>query len=129
MNAFYYNKKSGVTHEKKKKLIVNSDKGNLLNELISSINECKRFYFSVAFINFSGLQLLLEAFKEAEDRGVRGQIITSTYLNFTEAKALKRINEFENIQLKVFETDKTVGFHTKAYNQYDFKAPPGLSTR
>ncbi|WP_139892368.1 MULTISPECIES: DEAD/DEAH box helicase [unclassified Bacillus (in: firmicutes)] len=98
-----------------KKLIVNSDKGNLLNELISSINQCKRFYFSVAFINFSGLQLLLDAFKEAEDRGVRGQIITSTYLNFTEAKALKRINEFENIHLKVFETDKTVGFHTKAY--------------
>lgn len=98
-----------------KRLIVNSDKGNLLNELISSINQCKRFYFSVAFINFSGLQLLLEAFKEAEYRGVRGQIITSTYLNFTEGKALKRINEFKNIHLKVFETDKTVGFHTKAY--------------
>lgn len=30
-----------------KKLIVNSEKGNLLNELILSINECERFYFSV----------------------------------------------------------------------------------
>ena len=98
-----------------KKLIVNSDKGNLLNELISSIHNCKRFYFSVAFINFSGLQLLLEAFKEAERRGVKGQIITSTYLNFTETKALKRINRFNNIHLKIFNTDKQVGFHTKAY--------------
>lgn len=98
-----------------KKLIVNSDKGNLLNELITSINQCKKFYFSVAFINFSGLQLLLDAFKEAEKRGVEGKIITSTYLNFTEVKALNRINDFQNIQLKVFDTEKAVGFHTKAY--------------
>lgn len=98
-----------------KKLIVNSDKGNLLNELISSIHNCNRFYFSVAFINFSGLQLLLDAFKEAEKRGVKGKIITSTYLNFTETKALKRINDFDNILLRIFKTDKDVGFHTKAY--------------
>lgn len=103
-----------------KKLIVNSDKGNLLNELISSINECEKFYFSVAFINYSGLQLLLDTFKNAEKRGVKGKIITSTYLNFTEAKALKKINEFSNIHLKVFETDKAIGFHTKAYI-FEFK--------
>ena len=56
-----------------KKLIVNSEKGNLLNELIKSIDECERFYFSVAFINFSGLQLLLDPFKEAEKKGVKGK--------------------------------------------------------
>lgn len=98
-----------------KKLIVNSEKGNLLNELIASMNQCKKFYFSVAFINFSGLQLLLDVLKDAEKRGVEGKIITSTYLNFTEVKALNRINEFENIQLKIFDTEKAVGFHTKAY--------------
>jgi len=98
-----------------KKLIVNSDKGNLLNELISSIKECQRFYFSVAFINFSGLQLLLDPIKEAEEKGIKGKIITSTYLNFTDAKALDKITEFENVDLKVFVTDKEIGFHTKAY--------------
>lgn len=97
------------------KLIVNSDKGNLLNELSRSILECERFYFSVAFINFSGLQLLLDSFKEAEKRGIKGKIITSTYLNFTEAKALRKIKDFEHIELKVFVTDKEIGFHTKAY--------------
>lgn len=97
------------------KLIVNSDKGNLLNELSQSILECERFYFSVAFINFSGLQLLLDSFKEAEKRGIKGKIITSTYLNFTEAKALRKIKDFEHIDLKVFVTDKEIGFHTKAY--------------
>ncbi|MFC0560925.1 DEAD/DEAH box helicase [Halalkalibacter alkalisediminis] len=98
-----------------KKLIVNSDKGNLLNELTKSIIECEQFYFSVAFINFSGLQLLLDSFKEADKKGIKGKIITSTYLNFTESKALKKINDFNNIDLKVFVTDKEIGFHTKAY--------------
>ncbi|GAA0343261.1 DUF3427 domain-containing protein [Bacillus carboniphilus] len=98
-----------------KKLIVNSEKGNLLNELIKSIKECQHFYFSVAFINFSGLQLLLETFKEAEKIGIKGKILTSTYLNFTDSKSLKKIKEFENINLKVFVTDKEIGFHTKAY--------------
>ncbi|MGP7817395.1 DEAD/DEAH box helicase [Niallia sp. 01092] len=98
-----------------KELIVNSKSGNLLNELITAINECQRFYFSVAFINFSGLQLLLDSFKEAEIKGIKGKIITSTYLNFTESKALRKINEFNNIDLKVFVTDKEIGFHTKAY--------------
>ncbi|MEG0005997.1 hypothetical protein, partial [Clostridium sp.] len=37
------------------KLITNSDRGNLLNELKRCLSECDRFYFSVAFINFSGL--------------------------------------------------------------------------
>jgi len=54
--------------EKENKLIINSDKGNLLNELIRSIKDCESFYFSVAFINFSGLQLLLEPIKEAEQK-------------------------------------------------------------
>ncbi len=38
-----------------KKLITNSGNGNLLIELTKSIKECERFYFSVAFINYSGL--------------------------------------------------------------------------
>lgn len=98
-----------------KKLIVNSDAGNLLKELVDSIQECERFYFSVAFINFSGLQLLLDPIKQAESKGVKGRIITSTYLNFTDAKALERLKGFSNIELKVFVTDREVGFHTKAY--------------
>ncbi|THE09048.1 DUF3427 domain-containing protein, partial [Bacillus timonensis] len=101
--------------EKENKLIINSEKGNLLNELIRSIKECEKFYFSVAFINFSGLQLLLEPIKEAEERGIKGKIITSTYLNFTESKALDKLKEFNNISLKVYVTDKEIGFHTKAY--------------
>ena len=96
-------------------LIINSKHNNLLNELKQSLKECKSFYFSVAFINFSGLQLLLDTLKEVEEKGVKGKIITTTYLNFTEPKALERIQEFENIDMKIFIADNKVGFHTKVY--------------
>ncbi|WP_232318332.1 DEAD/DEAH box helicase [Salisediminibacterium beveridgei] len=87
----------------------------MLNELVSSMRTCKSFYFSVAFINFSGLQLLLEPLQEAKERGIKGRIITSTYLNFTEPKALHKIKEFDHLDLKIFVTDKEIGFHTKVY--------------
>lgn len=112
------------------KLIVNSDEGNLLNELKRSLSECEKFYFSVAFINFSGLQLLLDSFKELEEKGIKGRILTSTYLNFTEPKALERINKFTNIDLKVFIATKDLGFHTKAYifeNKDEYKIIIGSS--
>lgn len=95
-------------------LIVNLDEKNLLNELRESFENCIGFYFSVAFVNFSGLQLLLEDLKQTEKNKIKGQIITSTYLNFTQPSALKKIKEFLNIDLKIFIADKK-GFHTKAY--------------
>ena len=69
----------------------------------------------MAFINFSGLQLLLDPLKEAASRGVEGRIITSTYLNFTEVKALEKIKNFDHIDLKVFSEVEEKGFHTKVY--------------
>lgn len=79
------------------------------------MQECKRFYLSVAFINFSGLQLLLDSLKDAEKNSIKGKIITSTYLNFTDVRSLEKIREFKNIDMKVFITDKEIGFHTKVY--------------
>lgn len=112
------------------KLIVNSEKGNLLDELKRCLSECEKFYFSVAFINFSGLQLLLDSFKELEEKGVKGKILTSTYLNFTQPKALERINKFNNIDLKIFVATNEKGFHTKAYifeNKNEYKIIIGSS--
>lgn len=112
------------------KLIVNSQEGNMLDELKRNLRECEKFIFCVAFINFSGLQLLLDVFKELEDKGVQGNILTSTYLNFTEPKALERISKFSNINLKVFVADREKGFHTKAYifeNKEDYKIIIGSS--
>ena len=96
--------------EENNKLIINSKQSNLLNELKKNLKECEWFYFSVAFISFSGLQLLLDTLKELESRDIKGKIITTTYLNFTEPKALEKLQEFENIDLKVFIANKEIGF-------------------
>jgi len=98
------------------KLITNNQTTNFYNHLEESLLKCNSFIFNVAFINFSGLQLLLDTLKTLDQKGVKGKILTSTYLNFTEVKALKKIKEFKNIELKIYDSSKTnIGFHSKAY--------------
>ncbi|WP_419782756.1 DEAD/DEAH box helicase [Malaciobacter marinus] len=111
------------------KLIVNNKTDNFYNCLTTLFNSCKSFYINVAFINYSGLQLLLDSLKKCEQKAVKGKVLTSTYLNFTEVKALKKLQEFTNIQLKVFDSSD-VGFHSKAYifeYEEDYKIVVGSS--
>lgn len=96
-------------------LISNTEYDNFYNELLRSFNQCNRFYFNVAFVSYSGLQILLDIFKETEIKNISGKIITSTYLNFTDPKALRKINTFKNIDLKVYVAKKDRGFHPKGY--------------
>lgn len=97
------------------KLITNQNGSSFYQELVSSLRSCNQFYFSVAFINYSGLQLLLDVFKDLSDENISGKILTSTYLNFTDVKSLRKLNEFSNIESKIFKTKNQVGFHTKAF--------------
>jgi len=97
-------------------LITNNQTTNFYNHLEEILLKCNSFIFNVAFINFSGLQLLLDTLKTLDEKGIKGKILTSTYLNFTEVKALEKIKEFKNIELKIYDSNKTnIGFHSKAY--------------
>lgn len=96
-------------------LISNSLDINMFNELQGSLKNCTKFIFSVAFINFGGLQLLLRTFDELRSQNIRGKILTSDYQNFTDPKALRKLYEFENIEKKVYLQNHFGGFHTKAY--------------
>lgn len=96
-------------------LITNFKEKSFYDELISSLDGCINFYFSVAFINFSGLQLLLDKLSELNQRGVKGKVITTTYLNFTEPKSLEKLLEFNNIETRIFVAKSHQGFHTKGY--------------
>lgn len=69
---------------------------------------------SVAFIRFSGVQPLLDVFKELEDRKIPGRILTTTYMQGTEPKALRRLTEFQNIKTRVYLPNLR-GFHSKGY--------------
>jgi len=97
------------------RLITNSEKNSFYNELRTSLLSCERFYFSVAFINYSGLQLLLDELRITEQNKVKGRIITSTYLNFTDVNSLKKLKTFRNIETKIYVANSHKGFHTKGY--------------
>lgn len=73
----------------------------VLTSLLKELRNCEEFFFSVAFITESGVTILLDALKELEDRNVKGKIIASQYLNFTNPKALERLMQFSNIDLRI----------------------------
>ena len=89
-------------------------------KVISSIEdellECDQFQISVAFITMSGITPLLQTLKELEKKQIPGEILTTNYLNFSEPKALEKLNGLSNITLKMYDVEATdVGFHTKGY--------------
>ncbi|WP_207730353.1 DUF3427 domain-containing protein [Clostridium botulinum] len=96
------------------KLIVNDySKGSkVLSEIISELNKCEEFFISVAFITNSGILPLLETLKVLNRKGIKGKILTTDYLNFSEPKALKKLLEFPNIEIKLYSKEN---FHTKGY--------------
>jgi HKD family nuclease len=55
--------------------------------------------------------------KELERKGVKGRILTTNFLNFSEPAALKKLHELKNIQLKMFDVRAIEGFHTKGYRR------------
>ncbi len=84
----------------------------MLSEIISELNKCEEFFISVAFITNSGILPLLETLKVLNKKGVKGKILTTDYLNFSEPKALKKLLEFPNIEMKLYSKEN---FHTKGY--------------
>ena len=100
------------------KLLVNNSKTGLkiLSTLQDELLECDEFAISVAFINWGGIINLLDVFEKLEEKGVKGRILTTNYLNFTQPEALNRLNKFSNIEIKMFKTGQgDEGFHTKGY--------------
>lgn len=89
-------------------------------KVISSIEDellrCDKFQISVAFITLSGITPLLQTLKELEKKGVPGEILTTNYLDFSEPRALAKLNELENVTLKMYDVKAADnGFHTKGY--------------
>ncbi|MDD6205417.1 DEAD/DEAH box helicase family protein, partial [Succinivibrio sp.] len=92
----------------------------VLSSIEDGLKTCDCFYISVAFITSSGIEPLLPVLKDLENRNIKGQILTTDYLTFSEPRALEKLAKFSNITLKMYVTknpkkgEKT-GFHTKGY--------------
>ena len=93
----------------------------VLNTIEEQLRFCNEFLISVAFITNSGVSCLLESLKNLNNKGIKGKILTSDYLYFSDPSALKKLNSYDNIDIRIFKCDN-IGFHTKGYifKQDDF---------
>lgn len=97
-------------------LVTNTQNNDVNTELNKLFRECKSFYISVAFINISGLHFLLESLDNCERRGVKGKILCSDYLDFTDPKSISTLFRYKNIETRMFlRSSNKTGFHTKGY--------------
>ncbi len=88
----------------------------VLSSIEDELLSCNEFQISVAFITLGGIEPLLQTLKVLEKKNIPGKILTTNYLNFSEPKALKKLNELNNITIKMYDVDeKDHGFHTKGY--------------
>ena len=96
------------------KLLVNNRETKVINSIKDELRSCDSFIISSAFITMGGITPLLEDFKYLEDHNIRGKILATDYLNFTEPKALRKLQSFRNLEIKLYSQEKE-GFHTKGY--------------
>ena len=111
--GFINYEEESIEEYRPKLLINNYENGQkIISSIINELNSCVEFFFSVAFITQSGVTMLLNTLKELEEKNIKGKIIASQYLNFTNPKALKKLLEFENIELRILTEDN---LHAKGY--------------
>ena len=84
----------------------------VLSTILEELRYCDEFYISVAFVTTSGIATLINTFKELENKGVKGKVVVSQYLNFTQPEALRKLLKFTNIELLIATKENS---HSKGY--------------
>ena len=110
----FINENLSSSSDFKPKLLYNNSTSKVINSIKDELRDCDEFIFSSAFITMGGITPLLEDFRYLKDHNIKGKILTTDYLNFTEPKALKKLDSFPNIEVKLYSQEKE-GFHTKEY--------------
>lgn len=100
----------------KPQLIVNDGEIRIVDYIREELAGCDEFIMSSAFITERGIKYFDMDFFEL-DSNVKGKILTTDYLFFTQPEALKILKKFPNIEVKLYRTDEegNKGFHTKGY--------------
>ena len=110
----FINQNEDSSSDFRPKLLYNSKENKVINSIRDELHSCDEFIISSAFITLGGITPLLEEFKTLEKNNIKGKILTTDYLNFTEPKALRKLQKFKNIEVKLYSQEKE-GFHTKGY--------------
>ena len=110
----------------KSKFYTNYTDLRFIDKLKKNLDTCLAFYFSVSFIKRPGLKLLAPNIEAALARGAKGQLITSTYQNFTDIDSLVWFYDLMSrypdqfvcrLDTECFHdlSGNAVGFHSKGY--------------
>ncbi len=97
------------------KLLINQDetKRYVLLDLQEELTKATSFYFSVAFVTQSGIALIKSQLSDLNDRGVRGKILISPYLDFNDPLAMKELLKLKNVEVRL--APENLQLHSKVY--------------
>ena len=84
----------------------------VLSTIDWELKNCNEFWISVAFVTTSGIATIMNTLRELQKKGVKGKVLVSQYLNFSQPEALKKLLLFDNIELKISVEGN---FHSKGY--------------
>lgn len=95
-------------------LIINQPDAHvfLLNTLQEELDTSETFTFSVAFITESGLNTLKTHLFDLNQRGIKGRLITSNYLDFNSPDVFKALLKIPNLEVRISDKE---AFHAKGY--------------
>lgn len=105
------------------KIIINQPEKEeyFLNVLQEELDHCHEFFFSIAFVTQAGLNSLKTHLSDLANKGIKGKLLTSTYLNFNHPDVFTSLLEIPNLEVRISEKE---GFHAKGYlfSQEDYQS-------
>jgi len=84
----------------------------VLSTILEELRICESFFLSVAFITSGGVASIMGTLIDLEEKGVKGKVLVSEYLNFTEPEALRKLLKLKNVELKIARDSD---FHSKGF--------------